>query len=75
MIQVDGTWYCPAMPESLINATLDFRKGRSTRATYEARIEERRNYQMRPKAASPTPKATSGCAARPPNRPRWSAAS
>lgn len=27
MIQVDGSWYCPGMPETLVNATLDFRKG------------------------------------------------
>src|SRR5665213_635797 len=50
MIQVDGLFYCPAMPESLIKATLDFRNGVIDEATHAARIEERRNYQMRPKA-------------------------
>jgi hypothetical protein len=38
------------MPESLIDATLDFRKGVVDEATHTARIEERRNYLMRPKA-------------------------
>jgi hypothetical protein len=77
MAQVDGTWYCPAMPESLINATLDLRKGLIDEATHAARIEERRNYQMRPKgqpdadghirmmcpAASPNPRVR--CALKP----------
>lgn len=50
MIQVDGSWYCPGMPESLINATLDFRKKKIDGATHRARIEERRRHQIRPKA-------------------------
>jgi len=50
MIQVDGLFYCPAMPESLINATLDFRKGVIDEATHMSRIAERRHYEMRPKA-------------------------
>ena len=50
MILVDGTWYSPGMPESLINATVDFRKGVIDESTHAARIEERRRYQMRPKA-------------------------
>jgi hypothetical protein len=49
MVLVDGTWCSPGMPESLINATLEFRKGVIDEATHAARIEERRNYQMRPK--------------------------
>jgi hypothetical protein len=49
MVLVDGTWYSPGMPESLINATLELRKGVIDEATHAARIAERRNYQMRPK--------------------------
>ena len=49
MIQVDGTWYCPGMPDSLINATKEFRKGMIDEATHRARIEERRRYQIRTK--------------------------
>ena len=54
MVLVDGTWYSPGIPESLINATLDLPEGLIDEATHAARIEERRNYQMRPKA-SPDP--------------------
>ena len=42
--------YCPAIPESLINATVEFRKGIIDEATHSARIDERRNYQIRAKA-------------------------
>ena len=44
MVLVDGTWYSPGMPESLINATLDFREGVIDEATHATRIEVRRNY-------------------------------
>jgi hypothetical protein len=50
MILVDGTWYCSGMPETLVNATLDFRKGLIDETTYRARIEERRGHQIRPRA-------------------------
>jgi hypothetical protein len=50
MVLVDGTWYCPGMPETLVSATLDFRKGLIDEATHLARIEERRGHQIRPKA-------------------------
>lgn len=49
MVLVDGSWFCPALPESLINATLDFRNNDIDEVTLTARIAERRNYQMRPK--------------------------
>jgi hypothetical protein len=45
-IQVDGNWYCPAMPEHLINATLDYQKGLIDKATRDARIEARRPYLL-----------------------------
>ena len=54
MVLVDGSWYSPGIPEVLINASFDLRKGLIDEATHAARIEERRNYQMRPKA-SPDP--------------------
>ena len=53
---VDGSWYCPAMPTALVNATLDFRNDLIDEVTHAARIRKRRAYQMRPKA-SPTPTA------------------
>jgi len=46
-ILVDGTWYCPQMPTVLIDATKDYLDGLIDQATFEARIEERRPYQMR----------------------------
>ena len=49
MMHVDGTWYCPGMPETLINATKQFRKGVIDEVTHRARIEERRRYQIRTK--------------------------
>jgi len=49
MIQVDGGWYCPAMPEPLINATKDLRNKEIDEDIHRARIEERRNYEMRPR--------------------------
>jgi hypothetical protein len=65
------------MPESLINATYEFRKGIIDEATHAVRIEERWNSQMRPKrgpdsdghirmvcaAASPAPRVR--CALKP----------
>ena len=75
MIQVDGNWYCPGMPESLINATLDFRNGLIDEATYQARIEERRAYRRSARRPVLIPTATSGCGARRPNLHPSSAAS
>jgi hypothetical protein len=48
-IQVEGALFCPLMPQALIDATLDYRKGHIDRATYEQRLAERRNYLARPK--------------------------
>ena len=49
-VMVEGTWYCPAMPEDLINATLDQRAGRIDPDTYRARIAARRAYALRRKS-------------------------
>jgi hypothetical protein len=46
---VDGAFYCPAMPESLINATKDLRDKKIDDATHGARIEERRHFAIRVK--------------------------
>ena len=50
MILVDGSFYCPAMSESLINATRDFRDGKIDEATHRARIAERRHFAIRAKS-------------------------
>lgn len=50
---VDGRWYCPAMPATLISATADRRANRIDQATYDARIRERRAFEFRPKERPP----------------------
>lgn len=47
---VDGAWYCPAMPEALIEATNDFRRGAIDEQSYRRRIHDRRAFALRPKA-------------------------
>jgi hypothetical protein len=46
MLQIEGAWYCPSIPEVLINATIDFRKGVIDEDTYRARLIERWKYQI-----------------------------
>jgi hypothetical protein len=47
MILVDGAWYCPSMPELLINAAKDYVAGRIEFDVYEARRIQRAPYAMR----------------------------
>jgi hypothetical protein len=44
MLQVEGAWYCPAIPKVLIEATIDYRKGAVDEPTYKARLAERWKY-------------------------------
>ena len=46
-IQVEGSWYCPAMPQPLIDATKRHRKGQIDDATYALQIAERKRYAAR----------------------------
>ncbi len=46
---VEGTWYCPAMPASLISATTHYRAGTIDRATYQTRIAARSAYRLKRK--------------------------
>lgn len=49
-IQVEGAWYCPSMPESLVAATIDYRVNKTIdEATWRERIVQRRKYSLRPK--------------------------
>ena len=50
-ILVEGNWYSPSMPDALINATRDRRRGDISEATYQARIEQRGRYAFRLKEA------------------------
>jgi len=49
-IQVEGGWYCPSMPQSLIDATIDYQAGRIDKAAWQSRIEQRSQYAFRQKA-------------------------
>lgn len=46
-ILVEGWWYCPSMPQSLIDASKDFRAGLIDDETYVKRIAQRRRYALR----------------------------
>lgn len=46
---VEGSWYCPALPEPLITATTDLRDHTIDRGTYDARIAARAAYQLKRK--------------------------
>lgn len=49
MIQVEGDWYSPSMPEALINATREYRAGEICKQDYLLRIEQRKFYRFQPK--------------------------
>lgn len=48
-IMVEGGWYCPSMPQPLIDASADVRAGRIDEDTYADRIAQRAQYAFRPK--------------------------
>lgn len=48
-IMVEGTWYCPSMPQPLIDATKDLYAERIDRETWIKRIEARKPYRLMPK--------------------------
>ena len=48
-ILVEGRWYCPSMPEPLINATIDLYAERIDRETWVRLIAARRGYRLMPK--------------------------
>lgn len=45
-VMVEGTFYCPAMPEDLVGASADKRAGRIDEATYKARIAAREQWRL-----------------------------
>jgi hypothetical protein len=46
---VEGTWYCPALPEPLITATTDLRDHAIDEHAYQAKITARAPYQLKRK--------------------------
>jgi hypothetical protein len=49
-VLVEGTWYCPGMPEVLVTATIDLRRGAIDADVYRQRIGARRAYALRRKS-------------------------
>jgi hypothetical protein len=47
---IEGDFYCPSIPEVLINATKDWRERSIDDATYHKRLQERWKYRARRKA-------------------------
>ncbi len=45
-VMVEGTFYCPAMPEDLVQASTDVRAGTIDAPTYAGRIEARRSWRL-----------------------------
>jgi len=70
MILVDWWFYCPAMPETLINATKDFREGKIDKATHRARIAERECLAIRTRANPMLTVISVSCARRLVRHPR-----
>ena len=48
-ILVEGQLYCPSMPTTLINATIDHRAGRIEPEIWTKRLKARQAYRLRPK--------------------------
>jgi hypothetical protein len=45
-VMVDGTFYCPSLPEDLVSASADLRKGTIDAATHASRIEARKSWRL-----------------------------
>jgi hypothetical protein len=45
-VMVEGTFYCPAMPNNLVAASVDMRAGIIDAVTYAGRIEARRSWRL-----------------------------
>lgn len=61
---IEGGWYCPSIPQALIDATRDLRAGTIDEDTYTTRIERRAQYAFRRKDASITGNGVYACPAR-----------
>lgn len=50
-LMVEGSFYCPAMPEPVINATRDKRKSRISYERWQELLDARDAYRLKPKEA------------------------
>ena len=48
-LEIEGAYYCPAIPKKLIDATLDFREKQIDKAAFAGCLEERWKYHARQK--------------------------
>ncbi|MCX5381318.1 hypothetical protein [Streptomyces sp. NBC_00091] len=48
---VDGTWYCPNLPQALIAVTSDLLEKKIDKVTWRSRVNARAAFRLRPKAA------------------------
>ena len=46
-LMIEGAWYSPGIPQTLIAATIDYRSGLIDETTWKTRIEARRAYRLR----------------------------
>jgi hypothetical protein len=63
LLMVEGTWYCPSIPELLIDATKHFRDGDITLDEYRQRIDARETYRARFKGSNKSGSQRWSCAA------------
>jgi hypothetical protein len=49
-VLIEGTFYCPCVPPRLANATVAYRANRIDSDTWQAHLEARGDYQLRPKS-------------------------
>lgn len=46
-LMIEGAWYSPGIPQTLIDATIDYRSGKIDETMWKTRIEARRAYRLR----------------------------
>lgn len=63
LLLVEGAWYCPSIPDILIDATKHFRARLITLEEYQQRIAARETYRARFKGANKSGSQRWGCAA------------
>lgn len=48
-LQIEGRWYMPCIPQELVDATIEYRRGRIDEGRYHQQLESRRAYELRRK--------------------------
>lgn len=63
LLMIEGAWYCPSIPQTLIDATRDFRAGTITKDEYDQRITARAAHRARFKGTNSSGTTRWGCPA------------